>query len=98
MAIANLGAATADVLPATLRGSGFAVVQAIVQIGSGFGPILVGVVSALAGEQLGWGFAALLPFLVLGSLVVLRARSSYEIDRETVLADAADARDVGPDG
>lgn len=95
MAIANLGAATADVLPAALRGSGFAVVQAIVQIGSGFGPIVVGVVSALAGEQLGWGFAALLPFLVLGSLVVLRARTSYEIDRETVLEDAA-GRATGP--
>ncbi len=89
MAIANLGAATADVLPAALRGSGFAVVQAIVQIGSGFGPILVGVVSTLAGEQLGWGFAALLPFLVLGSLVVLRARTSYEVDREAVLEEAA---------
>ncbi len=89
-AIANLGAATADVLPATLRGSGFAVVQAIVQVGSGFGPILVGVVSALAGEKLGWGFAALLPFLVLGALVVLRARSSYEADREKVLAGAFD--------
>ena len=94
MAIANLGAATADVLPATLRGSGFAVVQAIVQIGSGFGPILVGVVSALAGEQLGWGFAALLPFLALGAIVVLRARSSYEIDRATVLSEAAGAADV----
>ncbi len=84
-AIANLGAATTDVLPAALRGSGFAVVQAIVQIGSGFGPILVGVVSGLAGENLGWGFAALLPFLLLGGLVVLRARDSYEVDRRAVL-------------
>jgi MFS family permease len=87
-AIANLGAATTDVLPAALRGSGFAVVQAIVQIGSGFGPILVGVVSGLAGENLGWGFAALLPFLLLGGMVVLRARESYEVDRRAVLDEA----------
>ena len=45
MALANLGAAQADVIPARLRGTGFATAQFLVTIGSSFGALIVGEVS-----------------------------------------------------
>ena len=46
IALANLGAAQADVIPARMRGTGFATAQFLVTIGSSFGAIIVGTVSA----------------------------------------------------
>jgi MFS family permease len=45
IALSNLGASTADVIPARLRGTGFAVMQFLVTIGSSLGAIIVGTVS-----------------------------------------------------
>jgi hypothetical protein len=46
IALANLGAAQADVIPARMRGTGFATAQFLITIGSSFGAIIVGFVSA----------------------------------------------------
>lgn len=46
MALANLGAAQADVIPARLRGTGFATAQFLVTIGSSVGALIVGEVSS----------------------------------------------------
>jgi MFS family permease len=46
IALANLGSAQADVIPARLRGTGFATAQFLVTVGSSFGALIVGGVSA----------------------------------------------------
>ena len=86
IAVSNLSAAIADVLPARLRGAGFSVFQLLVGIGSSVGALSVGVVSALYGNDLRYGFAALLVPLLVGNLVVLLARSSYVKDANLVLS------------
>jgi predicted MFS family arabinose efflux permease len=47
VALANLGAVQADVIPARLRGTGFATAQFLVTIGSSFGALIVGTISAI---------------------------------------------------
>jgi len=86
IAVSNLSAAIADVLPARLRGAGFSVFQLLVGLGSSVGALSVGVVSALYGNDLRYGFAALLVPLLVGNLVVLLARSSYVKDANLVLS------------
>jgi len=81
VAIANLTAALADLLPAERRGVGFAVLQFTLALSSALGPLLVGAVSDVFGNLL-YAFAALLVPAAASGLVVLRARSSY--DAETI--------------
>jgi MFS family permease len=52
IALANLGAAQADVIPARLRGTGFATAQFLITIGSSTGALIVGAVSGrvISGE------------------------------------------------
>lgn len=88
IAVSNLSAAIADTLPARLRGSGFSAFQFLLAFGSAFGAGIVGLGSALAGDNLRVGFAALLLPLAIGALVVSRARASYVEDAEAVLAEA----------
>jgi MFS family permease len=47
VALANLGAVQADVIPARLRGTGFATAQFLVTIGSSFGALIVGTISSI---------------------------------------------------
>ena len=88
VALSNLGAATADVIPARERGSGFAVAQFLLTIGSACGAVVVGTGSFLAGDDLRYGIAALLVPLALGALCVFRARATYPADAERVRAEA----------
>ena len=103
IALANLGAATADVLPASRRGSGFAVSQLLITLGSAFGAFFVQgivsqiVVSALGGETertlrlgISIGVGSLLIPLLIGSLLLLKARSSYDQDAAAARAEAKD--------
>ena len=84
LSFANFAAATADVLPARIRGTGFALFTFLLTIGSALGPLIVGGVSDATGS-LGVALAvAVLPTLP-GALVVARARA-------TVAADTAAAR------
>ena len=52
-AIPNLTAASADVVPASRRGLGFAVLQFLMTLGGAAGPLLVGIVSDAVGS-LAW--------------------------------------------
>ena len=85
IAITNLGAAIADVIPANKRGSGFAVTQFCLTIGAGCGSIIVGFGSFVAGDQIRWGIAALVIPLFIGTVLIFRARASYPADAAKVL-------------
>jgi hypothetical protein len=88
IAVSNLSAAIADTLPARFRGSGFSAFQFLLAFGSAFGAAIVGIGSALAGDDLRVGFAALLIPLLAGVIVVARARFTYVDDAKAVMAEA----------
>lgn len=107
IALANLGAATADVLPASRRGSGFAVSQLLITLGSAFGAFFVqGIVSQIVVTILGGeterslrlgisiGVGSLLLPLLIGSLLLLKARSSYSQDAAAAIAESRDSGSV----
>jgi MFS family permease len=79
IAIPNLTAAIADVLPADRRGAGFALLQLFLALGSAGGPLAVGMASDAIGS-LTTAFAVLVVPMVLGSLVVLRAHTTFDRD------------------
>lgn len=87
LAIPNLSAAVADVLPAAKRGIGFGLFSFLTAIGGSIGPLAVGWTSDLVGS-LGRAFLVLTVPVVIGSLVVLGARDSIDDDVEAVLEDA----------
>jgi MFS family permease len=87
IAIPNLMASLADVVVATSRGVGFAVLSFLVTLGSAFGPLLVGAISDVTGSLLVGMYALTVPML-LGGVLVLRARRHFERDAGRVLADA----------
>jgi MFS family permease len=89
IAVSNLAAATADSIPARIRGSGFAILQVCLAAGGSFGPLVVGLGSALGGEDKRWGFAALFIPLLIGAAVVWTARSTYPTDAAQVVSEAA---------
>jgi len=84
LSFANFAAATADVLPARIRGTGFAVFTFLLTLGSALGPLIVGGVSDATGS-LGVALGVAVLPTVPGALVVARARA-------TVAADTAAAR------
>jgi len=103
LALANLGAATADVIPASKRGTGFAIAQFLITIGSSTGALLVGSISALVISLIGQGetvstlqtgvrvgLSVLVVLLGGGAVVLFRARSTFEADAAAALAEAKD--------
>lgn len=84
-AIANLTAANADVVAASRRGLGFAVLQFVVTLGGALGPWLIGEASDATGS-LRWAYAVVILPLVVGSLVVLAAWRTYDGDAAAALA------------
>ncbi|HCK78906.1 MAG TPA: hypothetical protein DHW34_02695 [Actinobacteria bacterium] len=104
-ALSNIGACTADVLPASKRGSGFAIAQFLITIGSSLGALLVFTISQIVVSSLGqgdtpnslrtgitYGIASLILPLTIGSLLIFRARASFNRD-----ADAAQSETIiGP--
>ena len=80
MAIPNLTASIADVLAATSRGLGFAVVHVFGAFGVAFGPLVVGVVSDATGSMVSAMYGLAVP-LLLGGLLTITARLTFERDR-----------------
>lgn len=89
VAVSNLGAATADVIPARLRGSGFAVLQMCMALGGAFGPALIGIGSGAADDDLRYGFALLVIPLLIGAAVLWTARRTYPDDAAAVVRETA---------
>ncbi|MFD2349707.1 MFS transporter [Nonomuraea ferruginea] len=89
IAIPNMTACLADVVPASARGLGFAVLQLLMAGFGAFGSLIVGIVSERTGSLL-TGMYALVPVMVIGGLLTLGARASFERDARKVL-DAARA-------
>lgn len=87
LGIPNISAAIADVLPSQRRGVGFALLNFMVAVGAAFGPLVVGGLSDVYGS-LDLALATLGLPVLLGSLIVLRARWSYEEDARAVLLEA----------
>jgi MFS family permease len=83
-AIANLTAANADVVAASRRGLGFAVLQMLVTLGGALGPWLIGLASDSTGS-LRWAYTVVLLPLVIGSLIVLGGQRTYRTDAAAAL-------------
>lgn len=88
VAIPNLSAATADVLPASMRGIGFGLFGFLISIGGAIGPLGVGAASDLLGS-LDLAFLVLTVPVVVGSVVVLTARTHLDRDVAAVLDGAS---------
>ncbi|MEV0821664.1 MFS transporter [Nonomuraea rubra] len=86
-AIPTCTACIADVVGARSRGVGFAVLQFLLTVGAAFGPLIVGLTSDATGSLLVAMYALIVP-MVLGGLVVLTSRGSYEREAARVLDDA----------
>ncbi|MFD0593187.1 MFS transporter [Catellatospora coxensis] len=84
-AIANLTAANADVVEASRRGLGFAVLQSVITLGGALGPWLIGEASDATGS-LRLAYAVVIVPLVVGSLIVLRAWRGYDADAAAALS------------
>ena len=90
LSFANFAATTADVLPARIRGTGFALFTFLITIGSALGPLVVGGISEATGS-LGLALGICVVPTLPGALVVAGARA-------TAAADTAAARSsVAPD-
>ncbi|MGI8796503.1 MAG: MFS transporter [Acidimicrobiia bacterium] len=81
VSVPNFAAATAEVLPARRRGTGFAVFTFVLVAGSALGPLLVGALSDLTGSLRLALMVAALP-AIPGSLMVVRARHTIDADAE----------------
>jgi MFS family permease len=88
IALPNLTAVVADIIPAAIRGLGFSATQFLLILGGAFGPGLVGVVSQASGS-LTAAFLSLLVPLVIGAVVVLAGRGHYDEEAARVLGQAA---------
>ena len=96
LAIPNLQAAIADALPANQRGVGFSMLGIFIT-GGAFGPLLVGAISDATGS-LAIAFGILLVPMVIGGVVTMFARGTYEGDAARALAAAAEDDPHEPKG
>ncbi|WP_236003449.1 MFS transporter [Nonomuraea antri] len=87
LAIPNMTACLADVVPAGVRGMGFAVLQLLTTLGAAFGSLVVGAASDGFGSLTAGMYLLIVP-MVAGGLLTLGARASFERDAQKVL-DAA---------
>ncbi|MFC5825807.1 MFS transporter [Nonomuraea insulae] len=87
IAIPNMTACLADVVPAASRGLGFAVLQLLLTAGAAFGSLVVGIASDEFGSLLTGMYILVVP-MVVGGLLTLGARASFERDAGKVLQDA----------
>ncbi|MEV5893371.1 MFS transporter [Nonomuraea fuscirosea] len=87
IAIPNMTACVADVVPAGTRGLGFAVLQLLLTAGAAFGSLVVGIASDQFDSLLSGMYVLVVP-MVVGGLLTLGARASFERDANKVLEDA----------
>ncbi len=66
----------------------FAILQMCLALGSAFGPAIVGIGSAVGGDDLRWGFLCLIVPLLVGAAIVSGARKTYRADADRVLRPA----------
>lgn len=91
-AIPNLTAASADVVPSSRRGMGFALLTFLVTLGGALGPFLIGFTSDLVkatdygGESLALAMLVLVPAMFLAVLALLRIRDAFEEDAAAAAA------------
>ncbi|WP_246148464.1 MFS transporter [Nonomuraea turkmeniaca] len=88
IAIPNMTACLADVVPAAARGLGFAVLQLLITAGGAFGSLIVGIASDRLGSLSAGMYILVIP-MVVGGLLTLGARASFERDAGKVMEDAA---------
>ncbi|GAA3410095.1 MFS transporter [Streptosporangium vulgare] len=84
MAIPNMTASLADVISASSRGLGFAVLQVLITAGAAFGPLVVGIASDGTGSLISAMYVLIVP-MVIGGLLTLSARGFFESDSRRVL-------------
>ncbi|SPL91655.1 major facilitator family transporter [[Actinomadura] parvosata subsp. kistnae] len=84
IAIPNMTACLADVVPAASRGLGFAVLQLLLTAGTAFGSLVVGIASDQFGSLLTGMYVLVVPMAV-GGLLTLGARASFERDARRVM-------------
>ncbi|NJP94310.1 MFS transporter [Nonomuraea sp. FMUSA5-5] len=84
IAIPNMTACLADVVPAASRGLGFAVLQLLLTAGTAFGSLVVGIASDQFGSLLTGMYVLVLP-MAAGGLLTLGARASFERDARRVM-------------
>jgi uncharacterized membrane protein (DUF485 family) len=101
-ALANIGASTSDVLPASKRGSGFGIAQFLITIGASTGALLVFAISQLvintsfSGQEttealkqgISFGIASLILPFSIGAVLIFAARKSFDRDASSALAEA----------
>lgn len=87
IAIPNMTACLADVVGAGTRGLGFAVLQVFTTVGGAFGSLIVGIGSDRFGSLLAGMYVLIVP-MVIGGLLTLGARASFERDAQRVLDEA----------
>jgi MFS family permease len=96
LSFANFAAATADVLPARIRGTGFALFTFLITIGGALGPLVVGGVSEATGS-LGLALGICVLPTLPGAFVVARARATAAGDAKAARARAATDYAAGSD-
>jgi MFS family permease len=87
LSIPTLTACVADVIPASDRGVGFAVLQVTATLGLAAGPLMVGIVSDTS-DSLLTGMLWLVPLMLVGGVASLAARTLVARDADAVLAAA----------
>ncbi|WP_049568793.1 MFS transporter [Nonomuraea sp. SBT364] len=90
IAIPNMTACLADVVPASARGLGFAALQLLITGCGAFGSLIVGIASDQLGSLVGGMYILIVP-MVIGGLITLGARGSFERDATKVLDAARDS-------
>jgi MFS family permease len=96
LSFANFAAAAADVLPARIRGIGFALFTFLLTLGSALGPLIVGGVSDATGS-LGVALGVCVLPTLPGALVVARARVTAAADTAAARASTAADYPAGSD-
>ena len=86
MSVAGLRAGLTDAVPAHLRGAGFGAFNLVAVVcGQAAAPFVVSVISDQYDENLRVAFLVVSPFMLLGSLVLFRARKFIDEDMNKIM-------------
>lgn len=97
IAIPNLFAAIADVVQASSRGIGFALLNFLIIGGSALGPVIVGAISDANDGNLTLGMYALLPMMLASGLLVMWGRRYFDEEAKTLMEEVRSSSN-GADG
>ena len=86
MSVASLRAGLTDAVPAHLRGAGFGAFNLVAVVcGQAAAPFIVSAISDAYDENLRVAFLAVSPFLLLGSMILYRARKFIDEDMNKIM-------------